>query len=647
MHLRMKYAFFIAVILTVTSLSAKNGDTTRIRTHEKVLIQTNPAIGHTNYSAWGEFPSRNRKFQKMYLELTFQCPPGMTCGEWDYLNYIWLGKRHGEKKDTLNWEIARFITPYGLQFDKNWNHTWKFDISDFSDLFFDSVEIWYQHTGYEAKNGRGWLITLDFTMIEGPPVREIKKIDLLWRKSIPYGNDSVFAARTPEIKYKCGPETGEIRYKIIQTGHGMDQPHNCAEFCPKYRYIRHDYETDTSLVWRDNCGENPVYPQGGTWIYDRTNWCPGAEVWEYNLDKKVLPNSEHTMDLDMQSYTRVSGSGNYVIAVYLIEYGKYAFETDASVEEIIRPTTELQYKRLNPACGEPRIVFRNNGINELNQVLFEYGWEGSKLQRVEWTGNLKFGEKKQLDLPYLKSRAASGTRFVCQIIWVNYREDLYKENNRIYSLPSTLTPELPGRIEIVLRTNNAASENYYSLTKSDGTVILKKGNFSNNTFYRDTVNLAAGCYLLNLMDDGPPPSNYPLNKDGLGWWANSNDGTGLFQIRNPGNNSLIQLFNVDFGTGLWYQFHVGNFVAPQSAVPGLRVYPNPVHNDMIIDLGANTEEELNIYMYSNSGQLVMRQKRTGFLEALQFVDFTQKAAGVYVLKIQVGNRTLTQKMIIN
>ena len=30
-------------------------------------------------------------------------------------------------------------------------------------------------------------------------------------------------------------------------------------------------------VWKD-CGMIPIYPQGGTWPFDRAGWCPGTKV---------------------------------------------------------------------------------------------------------------------------------------------------------------------------------------------------------------------------------------------------------------------------------------------------------------------------------------------------------------------------------
>ena len=38
-------------------------------------------------------------------------------------------------------------------------------------------------------------------------------------------------------------------------------------------------------LWRPDCGQNPVYPQAGTWYFPRGGWCPGdvVQYWDYNL----------------------------------------------------------------------------------------------------------------------------------------------------------------------------------------------------------------------------------------------------------------------------------------------------------------------------------------------------------------------------
>lgn len=641
----MKWLSLALSLSFVAVCSAATGDTTVVRTHDKVLIQTDPSKGHTEYAAWGQFPKKGTSIRKMYARLTFQCPPGMTCGEWDYTNSVSIVRRHGGFNDTLNWEIFRLITPYGLQFSKTWNHTWQFDLTDLATLFADSIEIEYHHSGYEARNGRGWLITLDFTMIEGPPVQEVQSVKLLYHKNIGYGNDSLFDANIPEVTYKTHDQTERVRYKVIQTGHGSDAT-GCGEFCAKVRYMVHDKKAiDSTLVWRDDCGMNPVYPQGGTWVYDRANWCPGADVRVVDYDVPVTPGSTHSIDLDMESY---KGGGNYDISLYLIEYKKSRFINEAGIEEIMAPSDEPRFSRQNPVCSNPVIMVQNNGRNAISRLRIDYGWQHRSMQTYYWTGNLQPLQSESIELPFLQSFDTFPAVFEARIISVNNLRDEYPLNDVMTSKPSGRAAVVPDKLIIYFKTNNAPSENYYSLIKSDGTVILDRKNFTlKNKIYRDTVQLTPGCYKLTLMDDGPPPTDLEqLNRDGLYWWANTADGTGAFMVRDGYTNAIIKNFQNDFGTGIWYEMQVGTPVHSPSATNHISVYPNPVQNELMVDLGTNTTGSLSISLTDITGRKILEQTRTGFLQAVQFLNVQQFPSGVYEITVILDGQKYSHKMII-
>jgi hypothetical protein len=98
-----------------------------------------------------------------------------------------------------------------------------------------------------------------------------------------------------------------MRLRILQTGHGMDKTENCAEFCSKYRDVLFDNQiVEHRDIWSE-CATNPVYPQAGTWIYDRANWCPGCMVDPEGFSFLVQPGSVHEIDVDMQPYKATNG----------------------------------------------------------------------------------------------------------------------------------------------------------------------------------------------------------------------------------------------------------------------------------------------------------------------------------------------------
>lgn len=637
-------------LLFINALWSKPGDTVRVNTHNKVVIKTNPGAGNTKYFGWGNFPKAGVKYQKAYAELTFKCAPGLKCGEWDYLNFIYLCNRRGATNDSLGWEIMRFITPYGFYFDQNWKHTWQFDITDFAHLLHDSVQIMYQHTGYEANHDRGWEISLNFNLVEGTPWRDVKNITRFYTRSVGYGNDSLFDKNVPEDTFTLGQETDLMRFKILQTGHGMDKPENCAEFCPKRRYILLDgAAADESWVWRDDCGENPVFPQAGTWLYDRAGWCPGAEVREYNLDVAATPGNTHRMDLDMESYKTTSGGANYMLSTYLVEYSKPNYNLDVVVEDIISPNAELRYKRVNPSCGSPKVIIRNRGGSAVQSIDFLYGMDGLQQKHYRWNGTLKLGQWDTLDLPPDFVRNNKAGIFKVNVAWVNNRPDDNPSNNTATVVTGNLPALLPNKFILYCSTNAAPTENSWEIRDMFGrTVKARKKYPLANMVYRDTIELPEGCYTLDFQDTGAPNPNYMLNEDGLQWWANTADGNGFLQIRTE-TNSILQRFGADFGSSIRFAFTVNRTTEPVMTAAQINIRPNPTKDYLMLDFSSYKPEELNdiciIMIHDLRGRKVMETSIDMRRTSLPGLNISGLSTGIYHLKLSYKDALIAQKLI--
>ena len=637
-------------LLIITAIFAAPGDTSSVTTHSKVVIKTNPAAGNTKYYGWGVFPASHVKYQKAYAELTFKCAPGLKCGEWDYLNFVYLCNRRGAQNDSLGWEIMRFITPYGFYWDQNWNHTWVFDVTDFAHLLHDSVQIMYQHTGYEGNADRGWEISLKFNLVEGSPWRDVKNISRFYTRSVGYGNDSLFDKNVPEDTFTLGAETDLMRFKILQTGHGMDKPENCAEFCPKRRSIILDGAlADESWVWRDDCGENPVFPQAGTWLYDRAAWCPGADVREYNFDVAATPGSTHRMDLDMESYTTTSGGANYMLSTYLVEYGKPNYNLDVVVEDIISPNAELRYKRVNPACGAPKIIIRNRGGKTVESIDLLYGISGMPQKHYRWNGKLKSGQWDTLELPVGFDYGNNPKTFSATVVWVNNRPDDNPSNNTATTSIGSLPPLLPNKFVIYCNTNIAPTENSFEIRDIYGNAVkpLKKYTKA-NTIYRDTFDLPEGCYTFDFQDTGAANPSYMLNKDGLQWWANTADGNGILQIRNMANQP-VQRFGADFGSHIRFAFMVGKMQSLTTEAARINLWPNPADDFIMLDFSTFKPEELNgtcnIEIHDIRGRLVMNSAIDLNNKPMPSLNVSALSSGVYHLKLSYKDQVIREKLI--
>ena len=74
------------------------------------------------------------------------------------------------------------------------------------------------------------------------------------------------------------------------------------------------------------------------------------------------------------------------------------------------------------------------------------------------------------------------------------------------------------------------------------------------------------------------------------------------------------------------------------AFAGLKIYPNPVQNNLVIE--NNNGTELQASLYGLDGSLI---KTTAVRERAAF-DMTALAAGIYTLKISNGTDTRIEKI---
>lgn len=618
-------SIFAAFILLATGFQSfsKNGDTLKITTFTFGSPQDSVFL----------FPSDTVKFERILMRYTLKCNPKQSpaCGEWDYLTYTYL------YKDGIRYELARYITPYGngLSLGDGW--TWTFDVSDYRTLLADSVRL-------QAGNWQE-LLQMEFWMIKGTPPRDILGIANLTGGNFNYGViedpiESKLTAKSVEIP--ANAQGARLKSRI--TGHGFgDGTENCAEFCAKKHFFKvNGTQRFEKLVWRDNCGVNPLYPQGGTWVYNRANWCPGAEVWTYDFELTPYIKAGETVsiDHDVQADYEWNGQGTtpyYAIEDQVVFYGAPNFRTDAAIVDVIAPSDNQMYARMNPVCSQPIVRIRNTGHTQLTSLTIFYGmgWDKSKF---EWTGELDFMEEVEVKLGDFQWNT-SGI-FEVLITSPNGVLDEYAPNNTFTT--KTTAPQLfPEKIIVEVKTNTLPDETSYTLTDASGKTILSRSGLAANTTYRDTLTLPTGCYEFRLKDAG---------NDGLKWWANTAQGTGFARIKKD-NGSIIKNFNTDFGSEIFQPFSVGNFVGfgEKGFVKEtqFKIFPNPTNGLVHINLDFAERKSGRIEIRDITGKQVYTYAFTNtFAEGID-ADLKHFAAGVYMVTLHTGTDTSAQKLIIS
>lgn len=619
----------VCLLINPQSASAAAGDTTWVQAHNDKWLDY-----YNDFDTTINFPDGTTKYRKMIMMFTlgkYVCPGSPTyCSDWDYTVQTYAMNKLG---DTV--ELGRLITPYGKgsRMPASWKQTYYFDVSDFATVLKDSNKIRIHYSGYSG----GFTANIKFALIEGTPERTVLDQKTLWSGSWAYGNASnpindKVAAKT--LTAPTGTQAAVCRVNI--TGHGADGG-QCSEFCKKYYQVLKDATVfETKNIWRDNCGTNELYPQSGTWIYDRGNWCPGALVYtNFHNIPSVTAGSTFDLALNFEPYTS-SGGASYTVYSNIVYYGPINKTLDASLEDIIAPTSNENYFRENARIGFTTVKIRNTGATPITSIEFNYGVSGSTLTNHTWSGTLAPLKDTIIDLPFahslLKASGTTALAYEVNIVKVNTASDDDATNNKMITTFVPTVP-LPNGSVIIFKTNKAVNGSGVSETswkiidESTGAKVMARENNASETTYRDTVNLPSGVYKFVMTDEGC---------DGLNFWANPSAGSGNLQVKPTLFTSYIipAYFSGDFGCGFTHYFYIGDPTSIKyinaNTPYQVNIFPNPVHNTLNIELLSTQNIKGTISVFDVLGRVVYKQE----LQQMNLsIDTKSWTNGLYFVEI--------------
>lgn len=621
----MKQLLFL-VLFFISGLSfALEPVVTHVVTHNRTTIICNPSTGAKSYKKWGVFPDEKYPIRKIVMNVTLGSPDSILTAHWDYLDHIKLLRKGGKNGKSLNYEIGRMLTPYGSIYNKGWSWKWEVDVTDFAPFLHDSVEIEYTHTGYEAKTV-GWALTIDFEIVSGPEVIHQLGITPLWNDRYKYGDpkEKIEDHLLP-IDFESNSEADLYRIRIQHTGHGMDKPRGCSEFCSRWRKLKLDEVlVDHRDMWKD-CGDNPLYPQGGTWVYDRAYWCPGDLQLPDIID---IPAStgNHKLALEMEPYTATENIQAFEsIASYLFHYSKPTQKTDVAVDRIMAPNNEQQYFRLNPASFNPRFVIRNLGSENLRTLTITYGTEGFPKKTMLWKGNLKFNQTAEIVIPGEIEMNSGQNVYTVSLTKPNGKKDAWMGDNTLKS--NFVAPQqLPENFVIKFKTNNKPEDNALFLIDNKLDTIYRKTPkiLEANTLYQDTIRLKSGKYELCLTDSAG---------DGLEFWAEPQNGDGYLRLFDLKGN-LIHAFQSDCGNGEKLSFLASpDFVCDTiQAKYAFSLYPRRIVNKTELSLVSNKLSDMLVQI-TVDGKIWQKHEYIGIRNGAFNYDLEHMPAGRIVVEV--------------
>jgi hypothetical protein len=528
-------------------------------------------------------------------------------------------------------EIGRYITPYGIGLSLGpTGFSWVYDVTDYQYLLHDSVEL-------SAGNTQE-LIDLKFLMVHGDAPRPVVNVQHPWGPMRSYGygglsDDTQLHAVTVALH----PDASQWMMQARLTGHGdatsIPGVQGCCEFKDnEHTLFANGTEADQWHIWRtEDCADNPVYPQGGTWIYAREGWCPGDVVRDRATELTSFVNGDSlTLDYGItpvpQNNPGMAG-GNYVINMDLFEFGDPSHAFDAEIYDVLRPSDTGLRSRQNPICNDPVLVLRNNGTGPITAVTFYYQVSGGQPVTYIWNGSLAPNERTEVELPVYAPNfwAGDGQNFFeVSIIGVNGGDlDGYGANDH-YRTHFEMPVIYPDNFVLYYKTNNRPDENALYVRDFDGNTVFSRTTFTAATVYRDTLQLAPGCYELEFTDSG---------NDGLKYWADPDAGAGYFRFRSLTNQTL-RTFEPEFGHRIYTAFGIGAITGISEEHHGIAftAQPNPSDGRFTLSMeGILGDARLDLMdatgrlMSSNALKLFERKNIT--------LDLSGEADGVYLVRL--------------
>lgn len=543
----MKHLFNLLLLLCSVSLFAQH-DTTAVQVFTfDDIVKRRDTI---------QLPDDGRTWEKIYMIRTLKCDEKTKrdkykCGEWDYSTHTLLRVPMNDTIEVV--ELENFVTPYGKGLDLNGDQGWTYiyDVTDYAPILKGTVDI--------SSGNLQELLDLKFVFVEGTPARNVISVSNLY----PWGHYNYGKLADEKVlksfKLALDPKASGYMLRARISGHGHHGPRNCCEWDNKtHTYFGNKEVLFRWNVWK-NCGDNPIYPQGGTWQFDRAGWCPGTPVdtYDFELTDKVNPGDTILFDYGIEQYKdNGEKGGSFIMSHQLFTYGKPNFKNDASVSDIVAPSSKDAYSRVNPICKNPEIVIKNTGSNQLRSLVITYGLRKGKKERFVWSGNLSFLSEERVVLPDIEWKTIDkDPTFVVEVDEPNGAADDYKWNNKLTS--QVKQPMLlPSKIflHIEAQSLNRARDNGYQLINKQGEVIVDKDVLADGEVIDQLVELEDGFYEFRVFD---------RKQDGMirQWWyrrsrpeyVGKNGRIAIFDK----NHKLLKELKYDFAEQEVFRFRVG------------------------------------------------------------------------------------------
>jgi hypothetical protein len=447
-------------------------------------------------------PSDLQTYEQILLSIQLTCPSG-GCDPWDQPANISV------INDGNEYEIARYITPYGIACD-----SWTVDITDFKSIlggindFKSYIQVW---------GGSGWNLTADINLIESENTNTFHKLSTLWQTDYQVYGDPSISHDLNEQTIIVDADTEASHMRMTITGHGQANTDNAAEFSPKTHQVLIDNVAIADhYLWKNDCEFNSCSNQAGTWEFDRAGWCPGQAVTPYTLDLSDQLEAGFLTRLDyrLQDYVNLLNTGynggshtepHYRIHAFLIEESSKRYEF---YRNLFAKNLDIDLDPDGNPAGPIELTIENNGTVLSVNPTVRYYVDEQLIAEETYNGTINPGDVVVHTFSSTDGIIASAENVVAQIDYNNDQNigDDFIKMDLSGIINSTSENTLTG-IEIFPNPN----EGMFTIENKDGKKLVKVEVYNLTGKLVQTGSLVekkqelflenGGMYIVKIIDD--------------------------------------------------------------------------------------------------------------------------------------------------
>ena len=289
----------------------------------------------------------------------------------------------------------------------------------------------------------------------------------------------------------------------------------------------------------------------------------------------------------------------------------------------------------------PTLRITNAGSVALTSATVAYQLDSGVITTINWTGNLATGEIDDIVLNPIAVSGDGAHTFGASVTNPNGNTDQSPSNdnnNKAFNIPISHATSI---VTVTIIPDRYGAETTWELRDSNGALIASGGPYT--TTGTDgtqppeisNVNITAfnQCYTFTIIDS---------YGDGICCAY----GSGSYMLEDE-NNNVIASGNGDFGSSEASTFNLTSSLSVEdNDFDAFAIFPNPNNGSFTIKLNSYSNKDITVAVYDIRGRTLFNNAYRNKFTFEQTINISTAQSGMYLVKINDGEREAVKQIIV-